>query len=162
MHSRPLLTFDAPFDDDRRPELQLLKEMLTQSFGAPRNHPKSKPFHDHVLSFYYYDRKIHARHYQISPLLDNDRACFNDPERQVLTEIGPRFVLDPIRVLDKSFGGQTLWTNGHYASPTLARKRERAKTKKALSEKRDEKAGNKAKKAELMADVEDPTQTVFG
>lgn len=62
------------YSDEKRPELKLLKEMLTQSFGAPRNHPKSKPFHDHVLSFFYYDRKIHARHYQISPLLDNDSS----------------------------------------------------------------------------------------
>merc|ERR1712194_724066 len=70
--SRPLLTFDTSFDaaiqvgakagTPKHPELALLKEMLIQSFGTPRNHPKSKPFHDHVLSFFVSDGNIWARH----------------------------------------------------------------------------------------------------
>ena len=39
--ARPLLTFDAPFEDETKPELALMKEMFIQTFGAPRNHPKS-------------------------------------------------------------------------------------------------------------------------
>lgn len=49
--SRPLLSFDKSFDDV--PHLALLKEMLVHAFNTPKNHPKSKPFIDHVLSFNY-------------------------------------------------------------------------------------------------------------
>ena len=52
------------------------------------------------MSFYVFDKKIWVRHYQISPLTENDA---NESEKQVLTEIGPRFVLEPIHILDKSF-----------------------------------------------------------
>ena len=45
-------------------------------------------------------QQIWFRHYQVAPLTEEDA---NDPERQILTEIGPRFVLDPIHVLDGSF-----------------------------------------------------------
>lgn len=30
---------------------------------------------------------------------------------------GPRFVLNPIKIFDGSFGGATLWENPHYVSP---------------------------------------------
>ena len=30
-----------------------MKELLTQVFGTPRGHRKSKPFLDHVLSFHW-------------------------------------------------------------------------------------------------------------
>merc|ERR1712060_736718 len=66
----------------------------------------------------YLDRKIWFRHYQVSPEVP---AAGDDPERQQLTEIGPRFVLDPIRVLAGSFSGQTLFANSFYMSPTALR-----------------------------------------
>ena len=36
-----------------------------QIFGTPRNHPKSQPFVDHVLSFSVADNRIWFRNYQI-------------------------------------------------------------------------------------------------
>lgn len=42
---------------------------------------------------------------------------FNSPDRQLLTEIGPRFVLDPIKILSGSFGGLTIYKNPHYVTP---------------------------------------------
>lgn len=39
----------------------------------------------------------------------------------MLTEIGPRFVLDPIRIFAGSFNGQTLYLNPHYMTPTALR-----------------------------------------
>lgn len=45
----------------------------------------------------------------------------NKPERQLLTEIGPRFVLDPIKIFDSSFGGATIYENPSYLSPTAIR-----------------------------------------
>ena len=38
-----------------------------------------------------------------------------------LVEIGPRFVLDPIRVFRGSFGGQTLWANSGFVTPSARR-----------------------------------------
>ena len=63
MGSRPILSFDAIFE--QRPQLKLLKEMLTQVFGTPEGHPKSKPFIDHVYNFSYIDGKIWFRNYQV-------------------------------------------------------------------------------------------------
>lgn len=61
--SRPVLSFDASFD--AQPHLQLLKEMLTQTFATPKGHPKAKPFLDHVLSFTVADNRIWMRNYQV-------------------------------------------------------------------------------------------------
>ena len=61
--SRPLLSFDKEFDQS--PHMKLMKEMLSQIFNTPKNHPKSKPFIDHVLSFNYIDGRIWFRTYQI-------------------------------------------------------------------------------------------------
>ena len=56
--SRPVLTFDTAFDSDAKPELKLLKCLFTDVFGTPRGHPKSKPFVDRVMGFYYADGKV--------------------------------------------------------------------------------------------------------
>lgn len=65
--SRPVLSFDASFDE--QPHTQLLKEMLTHVFGTPKRHHKSKPFFDHVLSFTLADDKIWFRNYQVGFLV---------------------------------------------------------------------------------------------
>merc|ERR1712227_850826 len=36
-------------------------------------------------------------------------------------EIGPRMVLNPIKVFDGSFSGQTLWENADYVTPCAKR-----------------------------------------
>jgi ribosome biogenesis protein BRX1 len=56
--SRPILTFDESFE--RLSHLKLLKELFTDVFGTPRGHPKSKPFVDRVMAFYYADKKVCA------------------------------------------------------------------------------------------------------
>lgn len=38
-----------------------------------------------------------------------------------LSEVGPRFVLDLIRIFSGSFGGETLYQNPFYVSPNLIR-----------------------------------------
>jgi ribosome biogenesis protein BRX1 len=111
LYSRPLLIFDKAFHTF--PHLTLIKEMFTQAFGTPRNHPKSKPFFDHVFSFFYFDNKIWFRHYQISPRTERDQ---NKPLKQCLTEIGPRFVLNPIKIFEDSFAGRVIYKNPHYIS----------------------------------------------
>mmetsp|Transcript_62003 Transcript_62003/g.192023 ORF Transcript_62003/g.192023 Transcript_62003/m.192023 type:complete len:189 (-) Transcript_62003:82-648(-) len=153
--SRPILYFDKHFSNVSF--LRLMRELIQQAFGTPRNHPKSKPFHDHAMCFYWLDRKIWFRHYQISPEGPED---LNDPERQTLTEIGPRFVLDPIRILSGSFSGQTLFASAFYMSPTAlrshAKKLLRSPYVRKLKVKKDRK--DRIKANELP---EDPLDEVF-
>jgi len=54
--SRPILTFDESFG--RIGHLKLLKELFVDVFGTPRGHPKSKPFVDRVMAFYYADERV--------------------------------------------------------------------------------------------------------
>jgi ribosome biogenesis protein BRX1 len=153
--SRPILSFDKHFD--QLAELKLFKTLLVQVWGTPRNHPKSKPFHDHVCSFYYLDKKIWFRHYQIAPETHNDH---NDAEHQVLTEMGPRLVLDPIKFLSGSFSGQTLFANPHYYSPTALR----VQAKKLLSNPYRRKLSNRSERKARMKDNEesdDPLDEAF-
>jgi ribosome biogenesis protein BRX1 len=55
-HSRPILSFDTNFKT--LPQLQLLKNIFIDIFGVPRGHPKSKPFVDRVMAFYYGDNRV--------------------------------------------------------------------------------------------------------
>mmetsp|Transcript_16778 Transcript_16778/g.38604 ORF Transcript_16778/g.38604 Transcript_16778/m.38604 type:complete len:325 (+) Transcript_16778:302-1276(+) len=54
--SRPILSFDESFTGI--PHLAVLKELFTDIFGTPRGHPKSKPFVDRVMAFYFADNKV--------------------------------------------------------------------------------------------------------
>jgi len=54
--SRPLLNFDTKFDESAH--WKLIKALLTDSFGTPRGHPKSKPFLDRVISFFLLNNNI--------------------------------------------------------------------------------------------------------
>jgi ribosome biogenesis protein BRX1 len=54
--SRPILSFDDSFTNYGH--LKVLKELLVDTFGTPRGHPKSKPFVDRVMAFYYADKKV--------------------------------------------------------------------------------------------------------
>ena len=59
--SRPILTFDESFA--QHDHLRLLKSLFVDVFGTPRGHPKSKPFVDRVMAFYYADKKV--RHFKM-------------------------------------------------------------------------------------------------
>lgn len=126
--SRPLLSFDSKFDEI--PHLKLLKELFTQIFGVPNFHPKSQPFVDHVYSFTFIDKRIWFRNFQI---LSEDGG---------LAEIGPRFVLNPVKIFEESFGGKALWENPDYVSPA----RVRQMLKKNASDKYENRLDKKAKK----------------
>lgn len=114
--SRPLLSFDPQFDEV--PYLKLLKELFTQVFGVPKHHPKSQPFYDHVFTFTFIDNRIWFRNFQI---LSEDGG---------LNEIGPRFVMNPVKIFAESFGGEPLWENSDYVSPS----RHRQMLRKAASD----------------------------
>merc|ERR1711879_213628 len=106
----------------------LIKELLTSIFGIPNHHPKSQPFFDHVFTFSVVDGKIWFRNYQIVE------------ESGALAEIGPGMVLNPIKVFDGSFSGETLWENGEYVTPTA----KRSMLKKLKAGKYEERVKSKA------------------
>jgi ribosome biogenesis protein BRX1 len=54
--SRPVLSFDRSFAT--YDHLKLIKELFIDVFGVPRGHPKSKPFVDRVMAFYYADKRV--------------------------------------------------------------------------------------------------------
>ncbi|XP_058831325.1 ribosome biogenesis protein BRX1 homolog [Topomyia yanbarensis] len=105
--SRPILSFDQEFT--KQPHLAVIKELLTQIFGVPNHHPKSQPFVDRVISFTLLDNRIWYRHFQI---LSEDGG---------LAEVGPRFVMNPIKIFEGSFSGDPIWENPMYQSPAKHR-----------------------------------------
>ncbi|CAA6675485.1 unnamed protein product [Spirodela intermedia] len=167
--SRPILTFTTNFNKD--PHWMLLKEMITQVrplyLRPPKDHRKSKPFHDHVFAFAIVDDHIWFRNYQMimvlvlfpafDSVLDIKWSKFQivnqgGIEETTLVEVGPRFCLNPIKIFGGSFGGPTLYENPFYISPNQIRALEKKK-----------KAGKyatkvKAKTRRKMHELENPLE----
>lgn len=74
-------------------------------------HPKSKPFIDHVLTFSLVEGRIWVRNFQI----------IEEDGKKSALEIGPRFVMNPVKVLSGGFSGSLLWENPHWVSPNVVR-----------------------------------------
>lgn len=134
--SRPILSFDATFSS--QPHLLVIKELLTHIFGVPQGARKTKPFVDHVMGFTIADGKIWIRCFQISEtaISKTDAAKEKGVEGTAVTskaskkpgdtkislvEIGPRFVLTPIVILESSFGGPVIYENKEFVSPNQIR-----------------------------------------
>ena len=143
--SRPLLSFDDCFN---LPHYSVIKELLIQTFGTPQHHPKSQPFFDHVFAFYVINDRIYFRNFQI---IEEDGQ---------LAEIGPRFVLNPIKIFAGSFGGESLWANPNYITPNFYRKQLRLENSmKYLNQKyQKEKRQRTTPKVPF---VMDPTNEIF-
>ncbi|XP_004549694.2 ribosome biogenesis protein BRX1 homolog [Maylandia zebra] len=146
--SRPLLSFDPKFD--KEPHYALLKELFIQTFSTPRYHPKSQPFVDHVFTFTIADNRIWFRNYQI---IEEDGS---------LVEIGPRFVLNLMKIFQGSFGGPTLYENPDFRSPNMHRREMRLAAAAKVREKQMVKEMQKGKKTSAKEDLEsDVTADVF-
>ena len=130
--SRPILSFDASFE--KAAHLRVLKEVLTHTFGVPQGARKSKPFVDHVMGFTMVGDKIWVRVYQVAEtegskakkdgqeINETQIAAGERGETNVsLVEIGPRFVLTPIVMLEGSFGGPVIYENKEFVSPNQVR-----------------------------------------
>ena len=100
--SRPILIFDKEFSNDA--PLQLIKELMINTLGTPKMHPKSMPFIDHVFFFGIEDNRIWFRNYEILYPLDKKQNI-------KLLEIGQRFCLLPLIIFNGFFGGDILWKN---------------------------------------------------
>lgn len=132
--SRPILSFDAHFDG--APHLKLIKELFQHTYGVPKGARKAKPFVDHIMSFIVADGNIWIRTYQINES-EGDKQNNPVPEggahedvamadadadtKTTLIEIGPRFVLTPIVILEGSFGGPVIYENKEFISPNAIR-----------------------------------------
>ena len=142
--SRAIVSFDKNFD--LAPSSALIKEMLLHTFSVPAGTRKSKPFIDRVVSFSFVDGKVYMRHYQIQPITSTEedqkvetleKAAKKDRSKSAkdaegksgkegkdgieLIEIGPRFVMTPIVILEGSFGGPKVYENAEFVSPNTVR-----------------------------------------
>lgn len=75
-------------------------------------------------------------------------------------EIGPRFVLNPIRIFRGSFGGQTLYRNPDYISPNATRAMERKAKGRAYEDRKVSQTLRKERKENIVL-PEDPLDNVF-
>jgi len=163
--SRPILSFDKSFDE--REELQLIKNLFVDVFGTPRGHPKSKPFVDRVMGFYYGDGKIWVRNYQILEQTATtakeaavQKKLTGQAHSTSLIEIGPRFVLDPIRIFP--FGGQTLFVNEDFVNPNVARSQEKKEKGDRYVRRKGAERKRKVREREIKENVPvDPLADVF-
>ena len=102
-----------------------LQSLLTDAFATPLCHPKSKPFSDRVMSFFALRNNIWVRNYQIVDKKEQPGGGSGGDESGKkrkkqscgLVEIGPRFVLVPVRIFSGSLGGATLYAVGRLSLP---------------------------------------------
>lgn len=126
-----MLSFDGQFE--AQAHWRVVKELLTQAFGVPERTRGGKPFVDHVMAFTIVGGKIWVRVYQISET-EAGKTKVGGEEVEVpagnrnggetnlsLVEIGPRFVLTPIVMLEGSFGGPVIYENKEFVSPNQVR-----------------------------------------
>ncbi|CAF0703845.1 unnamed protein product [Brachionus calyciflorus] len=145
--SRPLLAFNDEFDSE--PHWKLIKELLIQVMGTPYHHPKSQPFVDHVLNFSILDNKIWVRNFQIGEELNS------------LAEVGPRFVLNPIKIFDGCFGGAVLYENPKYVAPVVNRRLAKERASFKYNNRIAQKLSMESRKTDGDTFMADPTQDVF-
>jgi ribosome biogenesis protein BRX1 len=81
-------------------------------------------------------------------------------EATSLVEIGPRFVLNPIRIFRGSFGGQTLFQNPEFVSPNEIRSREGKRKGQSYVDRKESQSQRKVRQSELVL-PEDPLDSVF-
>lgn len=77
-----------------------------------------------------------------------------------LVEIGPRFVLNPIRIFRGSFGGQTLFQNPDFISPNEIRAMEYKRKGSTYMQRKQSEKKRKIRKEELVL-PHDPLESVF-
>ncbi|KAI4242478.1 MAG: hypothetical protein L6R40_004032 [Gallowayella cf. fulva] len=161
--SRPILSFDPTFDSS--PHLVLIKELLTHVFGVPKGARKTKPFVDHVMGFTLADGKIWIRCFEIRESavsksegrtqLDENTgkevvAVGEKGETKIsLVEIGPRFILTPIVILESSFGGPVIYENKEFVSPNQIRSELRMSKAGRYNQRAEQQIERKAKKGDL-------------
>ncbi|KAJ3866244.1 Brix domain-containing protein [Lentinula novae-zelandiae] len=155
--SRGLLSFDKNFDETEWGKLT--KELFTHIFGVPPTARKAKPFVDHILTFSIVDQKIWFRNFQ---MIEKDPLAPNGPLQMTLVEIGPRFVLTPIRIFEGAFGGATVYSNPEFVTPAAVRTAIRREQGKKYNVRKDaEQASSIRKEKRRRAENELAVSKVF-
>ena len=131
---RGVVVFDKSFEDSLQgnEHKTLIREMLKGVFCVPSKGVRGmKPFIDRVIGVYGLDGKIWLRMYEIR---ETEKGENQDLPKGAITdvtliEVGPRFVLTPIVILEGSFGGPVIFENKEYVSSNQLRSE--AKSQKA-------------------------------
>lgn len=160
----------------------LVREMLRSVFSVPKRGVRGmKPFIDRVIGIYYVDGKIWVRVFEIretetaglakpgedekekekdkknkkssSKKSKNESGGAAGPEIS-LVEIGPRFVLTPIVILEGSFGGPVIYENKEYVSPNQVRREIRMKKASRYTTRRAGQMDRNVKLSELGLNTE--------
>lgn len=134
--SRPLLSFDKCFEEETH--LKVLKEIFTDTFNAPKNHPKSKPFIDHAINLVWANDRVWFRNYQIF----RENVTNKSSTDYELVEIGPRFSMCPVKIFSEFMGGEVLYANSKYVAPRMEGRQKRKELELKFIEK-DKKAKRK-------------------
>ncbi|KAF7588788.1 ribosome biogenesis protein brx1 [Aspergillus hancockii] len=165
---RGLVVFDRSFDE-QGPDMSkpgneyrgLIREMLRGVFSVPKRGVKGiKPFIDRIIGVFGVDGKIWIRVYEIR---ESEGGAKKDGEETVapmpkgkdglpevsLVEIGPRFVLTPIVILEGSFGGPVIYENKEYVSPNQVRHDIRVNKAARHAKRRDGETDRLAKRSTL-------------
>lgn len=153
---RGIVMFDRSFDDQGPGSgessgteyRELIREMLRGVFCVPRRGVKGmKPFIDRIIGIFGVDGKIWIRVYEIREA-EGEKKADGSPEIS-LVEIGPRFVLTPIVILEGSFGGPVIYENKEYVSPNQVRREIRMSKASRYSKRRDVMTDRVTKKTAL-------------
>ena len=143
---RGIVVFDRSFDEDgpdmsSRPGTEyraLVREMLRGVFCVPRRGVRGvKPFVDRIIGVFGVDGKIWIRVYEIREAESTENKGKDGSPDVSLVEIGPRFVLTPIVILEGSFGGPVIYENKEYVSPNQVRREIRMGKAARYSNRRD-------------------------
>ncbi|EEQ90521.1 hypothetical protein RJZ56_005209 [Blastomyces dermatitidis] len=149
---RGVVVFDKTFDEaavmrSGNEYRGLVREMLRSVFSVPKRGVRGmKPFIDRIIGVFGVDGKIWIRVFEIreseggavaATKTKDGEAEEDDAEKAkpkpkrggkggapdiTLVEIGPRFVLTPIVILEGSFGGPVIYENKEFVSPNQVRR----------------------------------------
>ncbi|PWY94932.1 Brix-domain-containing protein [Aspergillus sclerotioniger CBS 115572] len=166
---RGLVVFDRSFDEQgplmSQPGQEyrgLIREMLRGVFCVPKRGVKGmKPFIDRIIGIFGVDGKIWIRVYEIRETEPGKKKGEDGEEAKPtpkgkdgqpevsLVEIGPRFVLTPIVILEGSFGGPVIYENKEYVSPNQVRREVRLGKASRYAHRRDVQTDRFAKRSTL-------------
>jgi ribosome biogenesis protein BRX1 len=88
------------------------------------------------------------------------KAQSGQEEATSLVEIGPRFVLNPIRIFRGSFGGQTLFQNPDFVSPNEIRAMQYKRKGNTYMQRKEYEKKRKTRNDEIVVPV-NPLDSVF-
>lgn len=150
---RGIVIFDKSFEDnfEKGGEYKpLVREMLAGVFCVPAKGVRGmKPFIDRVIGIFGLDGKIWIRVYEIREAEKKQAEVGRDASDLSLVEIGPRFVLTPIVILEGSFSGPVLFENKEFVSSNQLRSEARIRRAGKYARRRGEAEERVMKKGSL-------------